>query len=543
MSIKCYKNCDGTEEKGVIQCDLCNEWWHKICAAKLEEVDDIKAKLVAKKSNLLFWRCFSCLNAIRKVNNFNNSIDCLDEVKKKVMEIEKGLNKVSSDLKSMNNLEKKMSDYEEHLKAIDVLSLDLANEKQKFESLTSSNIDIQKRLKHLEKANDDLLTRPTGEPKSAVALAGGGALRVAPNDILTPPLKQVSTHSFLHAKKNARTVVPTKKKTPTRVEKSLSKEADPGAVKSKPAMSTGKNPINRTRSDSGSSIFATVPGRLGKTKVVPTRNNSNGSDTPVILKNTMVTSIASPKDCIRTPQSGSPCLIVSGAANHSIPAKKDTCINVSKEAKQNTVKEKVASSSTNERRNLAEHEPFSENDGKANGDSRYRAPLKMGKRIVIGSSLVGGLRKYLANDNITVNCYPGLRLNELIKIIEDTPVNNDVKIVMLHVGGNDLDRSLDDIDYVVGDTYVVVELAKLKFPTAKILLSSVLPRRSIPRHIHNMFVLDQKWIAESLNVSFLNNNPLNLYNHWTRDGTHITHNGIRRWLSFLESIFSIIPKI
>jgi hypothetical protein len=51
-------------------------------------------------------------------------------------------------------------------------------------------------------------------------------------------------------------------------------------------------------------------------------------------------------------------------------------------------------------------------------------------------------------------------------------------MVVFHVGTNDL-RQTENLDYVMGDMYAVVNKAKTKFPKFRLALSGVLRRRDV----------------------------------------------------------------
>jgi hypothetical protein len=50
--------------------------------------------------------------------------------------------------------------------------------------------------------------------------------------------------------------------------------------------------------------------------------------------------------------------------------------------------------------------------------------------------------------------------------------------VVIHVGTNDL-RQTGNLEYVMGDVYDLVNMAKTKFSTSRVVLSNVLQRRDM----------------------------------------------------------------
>ena len=71
-----------------------------------------------------------------------------------------------------------------------------------------------------------------------------------------------------------------------------------------------------------------------------------------------------------------------------------------------------------------------------------------------------------------VECFPGIRADQLRRVIENRDLGNSDAVV-IHVGTNDVRRSRN-LDYIMGEVYDLVNTAKAKFPGSKLVLSGVL---------------------------------------------------------------------
>jgi hypothetical protein len=74
-------------------------------------------------------------------------------------------------------------------------------------------------------------------------------------------------------------------------------------------------------------------------------------------------------------------------------------------------------------------------------------------------------------------CFPGIRIEQLHRVTENRDLWNPDTII-IHVGTNDL-RQTGNLDYVVGDVYSFVNMAKTEISTSRVVLNSVLRRRDM----------------------------------------------------------------
>lgn len=66
----CYSECLLPSDDGFIRCDLCRQWYHKICAAKNDpELEEVLSK--PKKTKIPFWGCWLCTNVFSSIRNIN----------------------------------------------------------------------------------------------------------------------------------------------------------------------------------------------------------------------------------------------------------------------------------------------------------------------------------------------------------------------------------------------------------------------------------------------------------------------------------------
>jgi len=72
-------------------------------------------------------------------------------------------------------------------------------------------------------------------------------------------------------------------------------------------------------------------------------------------------------------------------------------------------------------------------------------------------------------------------MEQLHSVIENRDLGNPD--VIIHVGKNDLRRT-GNLDYVMGDVYDLVNMAKTKFSTSRVVLSDVLQRRDVSIKAH-----------------------------------------------------------
>jgi len=107
--------------------------------------------------------------------------------------------------------------------------------------------------------------------------------------------------------------------------------------------------------------------------------------------------------------------------------------------------------------------------GAGKRDTVY-AKQKLAKCMVVGDSL---LRSVGADHEDTiVECFPGIKAEQLHRVIEKRELGSP-ETVIIHVGTNDL-RTNRNLDFVMGEVYALVAMAKRKLPNCRLVLSGVL---------------------------------------------------------------------
>jgi hypothetical protein len=94
---------------------------------------------------------------------------------------------------------------------------------------------------------------------------------------------------------------------------------------------------------------------------------------------------------------------------------------------------------------------------------------------VVGDSIIRNVGT--GQNNMMVQCFLGIRMEQLHRVLDNRDLGTP-DTVIIHVGTNDLKRS-KNLDYVMGEVYLLVNMAKVKFPQSKIVLSGVLQRTDL----------------------------------------------------------------
>jgi hypothetical protein len=98
-------------------------------------------------------------------------------------------------------------------------------------------------------------------------------------------------------------------------------------------------------------------------------------------------------------------------------------------------------------------------------------------------------------------CFPGIRTEQLQRAIERRELGSPDTVV-IHVGTNDLRRT-GNLGYVMGDVYGLVNTAKTKFSTSRLVLSGVLRREDVSWRRVGAVNYRLEWVAITLGVTFV----------------------------------------
>ena len=132
---------------------------------------------------------------------------------------------------------------------------------------------------------------------------------------------------------------------------------------------------------------------------------------------------------------------------------------------------------------------------------RETAPdhLKGGEWLVLGDSIVRNVGAECTD--MKVECFPSIRMEQLQRVIENRNLGNP-GMVVIHVGTNDL-RKTGNLDCVMGDIYDLVNMAKTKFATSRVVLSGVLRRPDVSWRLIGAVNTRYEWVAETLGITFV----------------------------------------
>jgi len=121
---------------------------------------------------------------------------------------------------------------------------------------------------------------------------------------------------------------------------------------------------------------------------------------------------------------------------------------------------------------------------------------------VLGDSIVRNVGA--VKPNTRVECFPGIRADQLRKVMENRDLGYSDAVV-IHVVTNDVRRSRN-LDYIMGEVYDLVNTAKAKFTRSILVLSGVLRSKGVKwRHVGA--ANDRlEWVARSLGATFVDPN-------------------------------------
>ena len=101
-------------------------------------------------------------------------------------------------------------------------------------------------------------------------------------------------------------------------------------------------------------------------------------------------------------------------------------------------------------------------------------------------------------------CFPDIRTEQLQRVIERRELESPDSVV-IRVSINDLRRT-GNLDYVMGDVYGLVNTAKTKFSTSRVVFSGVLRREDVSWRRIGAFNDRLEWVANTLGLTFVDPN-------------------------------------
>jgi hypothetical protein len=118
-----------------------------------------------------------------------------------------------------------------------------------------------------------------------------------------------------------------------------------------------------------------------------------------------------------------------------------------------------------------------------------------------------------------VECFPGIRAEQLHRLTEKRNLGNP-ETVIIHIGTNDL-RVTINLDFAMGEVYVLVATAKSKCPNCSLELSGVLRRRDMSWRRIGVLNARFDWIANALGITFVDPNSWIEGRDFGRNGLHL----------------------
>jgi len=134
------------------------------------------------------------------------------------------------------------------------------------------------------------------------------------------------------------------------------------------------------------------------------------------------------------------------------------------------------------------------------------AKQKVAKCLVVGDSML--LNIGAEHEDMMVECFPGIKTEQLHRVIEKRELGS-LETVIIHVSTNDLRTR--NIDFVMGEVYAWVAMAKRKLPNCRLVLSGVLRCRDVSWRRTGARNDRFDWVANALGLTFID------LNNWIED--------------------------
>jgi hypothetical protein len=128
--------------------------------------------------------------------------------------------------------------------------------------------------------------------------------------------------------------------------------------------------------------------------------------------------------------------------------------------------------------------------------------LKGGECLVLGDSIVGNVGTDCSD--MKFGCFPGIRKEQLPRVTENRDLGNPDAVV-IRFGTNELRRT-GNLDYVMGDVYDLVNMAKNNVSKSRVVLSAVFRRRDVSWRGNVAVNSRYEWVSNALWVAFVDPN-------------------------------------
>jgi len=144
--------------------------------------------------------------------------------------------------------------------------------------------------------------------------------------------------------------------------------------------------------------------------------------------------------------------------------------------------------------------------------------------MVVGDSIVRNVGA--EHEDMKVECFPGIKTEQLHRVMDKRDLVSP-ETVIIHVGTNDL-RAMKNLDFVMGEVYALLSMAKKKLPNCRLVLSGVLRRRDVSWRRIGALNDRFDWVANALGLTFVDKNSWIEDGDFARNGLHLNGRGKRR---------------
>lgn len=162
--------------------------------------------------------------------------------------------------------------------------------------------------------------------------------------------------------------------------------------------------------------------------------------------------------------------------------------------------------------------------------------------LVMGDSILRFSGEGCKIKGATVECFPGIRAEQLSNKIERMDNERKEKLVVIHVGTNNVKRA-ESSDHVVGEIYDLCNVARKKFSGAKIIVNGIIKRKYVSPGKIEYINRGISWVCKRQGINFVN--PNSWVREWDlgRDGLHLNRRGTFNFGNCLSnSIFRCLQQ-
>lgn len=153
--------------------------------------------------------------------------------------------------------------------------------------------------------------------------------------------------------------------------------------------------------------------------------------------------------------------------------------------------------------------------------------------LVLGSSLVRCTKRWINKKTAYIASYPGATISSLRETIDKIPTpNNETKVVVLHVGGNDLTSS--SVDEIVGDFWDLYRTVQSKFTAAKIIINGIINRKGFTNSYIDELNSEIEWMCGIVGAQFADPKSRITREHLARDQIHLNEEGAFELADFIK---------